>query len=615
MAKNPLEDALAAASLTPKPSFDRKVGKKEMKRKTRSASNITEKQSSVVASTRRKRSFREFVHDEIDSEAVLPKLVWKNQKSNQKQAQYQSSLKQQIGKKSSESDRLDTLNKSTLSSGLLQPPSVASVANKRLATDAGRKIKKSPEAQDGISQTNQSGNSAAKADQEKEVVSLCNSNKCANSEKKGDCIPPKVISTNMKASQKKKRKRKNRKFVMKANVDDLFIETNGFSSANTAKTDFTSASKEESKQEKNVDKALNENKNISDIGQSQTSGLEAALHQVEDKDFISTDKSIDETQVLESVDVTNMHHTFSKLIDQAARDQWELLEVGKLVRLFASTWEFDDEKTAVFILQHCPELVNLDFLEGLNLKIRSADIFSILDHGSGNMNVLLNKTTSLIENHAVKTSDPAFLSFLNKVLIPRGQEEYQDIDGVTEPTDLPDQNGIIKTLIKVMESCTHVCDVGVILQSVYESWPFDRVVSLVQVLLLSPIFDDLEGSDRDLLPFLPRGIEARLEFPNRMDDEDADENGNLKGWIVDDEDGEIDTKGNNHTSGSENDNDDSDSDSAVQSGESDSDEEKAAAGWNPQRRTASNRFVMDEAEEGDDTEDDDDTSKEICDAD
>ncbi|CCI39355.1 unnamed protein product [Albugo candida] len=615
MTKNPLEDALAAALSTLQPESGRKVHRKEMKSKTKNAQAETNKQPSITAPTRRKRNFREFVRDEIDSEVALPKLVWKNQKL--KRTQGQNLSKQPPGIKRTKNEEANTLKKSTKSSGLLKPPSVTSIAKMKDGTIAGTKIEvtSAKNAQIGANRNNRSGVCAVIADHGKTSLDAHSDRKHVTLDKQCDSAALKVVPTGIEASRNKKKKGKNRKCVMKSNLESSLGEKNESDLANRAMAEckFTKARE---LVDKSIDKIHDQDQSISDKETVPASGLEAALHQVDGNDFISVnDKSKDEKQCPTLQDTVEMHDVFSKLIDQAARDQWELQDVGRLVRLFASTWDLDGEKTAAFVLQHCPELVNLDFLEGLNLKLRNADIFNILDHGSGNLNVLLNKTTSLIENHVVKISDPAFLFFLNNILIPRGVEEFQNSDSVAESIELSHQNGIINTLSQIMESCTHVRDVGVLLQSVCKDWPSDHIVSLVQALLLSSVFDDLEGSDRELLAFLPRGIEARLEFPNRIDDEDADENGNLKDWIVDDEDGEIDTKRNNTSSGSDNDKDDSDSNSAVQSGDSDSDDEKASAGWNRQRGIASSRFVLDEAEEGDESEDEDDTSKEISDDD
>lgn len=164
MTKNPLEDALAAALSTLQPESGRKVHRKEMKSKTKNAQAETNKQPSITAPTRRKRNFREFVRDEIDSEVALPKLVWKNQKL--KRTQGQNLSKQPPGIKRTKNEEANTLKKSTKSSGLLKPPSVTSIAKMKDGTIAGTKIEvtSAKNAQIGANRNNRSGVCAVIAD-------------------------------------------------------------------------------------------------------------------------------------------------------------------------------------------------------------------------------------------------------------------------------------------------------------------------------------------------------------------------------------------------------------------------------------------------------------------
>lgn len=98
---------------------------------------------------------------------------------------------------------------------------------------------------------------------------------------------------------------------------------------------------------------------------------------------------------------------YSRLIDSAARERWELVEVGRLVRLFAAEWKFKESKTAHFLLDTCPELVSVDFLEGLGINLSAKHLMQVFEAGSGNSGVLMNKMASALENGHLSVRDPA----------------------------------------------------------------------------------------------------------------------------------------------------------------------------------------------------------------
>ncbi|TYZ61267.1 hypothetical protein PybrP1_009568 [[Pythium] brassicae (nom. inval.)] len=305
---------------------------------------------------------------------------------------------------------------------------------------------------------------------------------------------------------------------------------------------------------------------------------------------------------------------FSSLIDEAARQQWELLEVGRLVKLFAGHWGQKKKKTARFLRRFCPELVNVDFLEGLDANLRPRQLVKIFERGSGTAAVLMNKLASAVENGNLTVRDPAFV----KCVLRRVQR-------------MATNHEVLAFLMPLLESLSTVRDVSQLLKHVCEHWHVERTAALVQQLLLSAVFDDLDGNQDEIVAELP-ALAGKLDFPSRLDQEDADENGNLIGLIANEESdlgeesgasadeaeaalGEIasDDDDDMRTSDDEADDDDADG----YEGETDSDEERAIrAQHRPKRRS---RFILDEADEeseghasdeleteGDDDGDDDD---------
>lgn len=106
----------------------------------------------------------------------------------------------------------------------------------------------------------------------------------------------------------------------------------------------------------------------------------------------------------------------------------------------------------------------------------------------------------------------------------------------------------------------------------------------------------------------------RLDFPSRLDQEDVDENGNLKGFLAHD-DSEF-----SEVEGSEEDLDEDDSeddDADPYEGETDSEEEDEITG----RSRGRNQFIEDEADVGEEDEeeeqechdDDESSSSDVCD--
>ncbi|KAL4152086.1 hypothetical protein PRNP1_009021 [Phytophthora ramorum] len=267
---------------------------------------------------------------------------------------------------------------------------------------------------------------------------------------------------------------------------------------------------------------------------------------------------------------------YTRLIDSAARERWELVEVGRLVRLFAAEWSFKESKTARFLCETCPELVNVDFLEGLGINLSAEQLVQIFEAGSGNSGVVMNKMASAVENGHLSVRDPSFVSALERRVA------------------LMESNGEVMELMHpLLESLSTVRDVGCLLKQLCEHWQLERKIALVQQVLLSNVFDDLDGNQDEILVDLPDLI-GRLDFPSRLDQEDVDENGNLKGFLAN-EDSEFSGE---EGSEEEIDEDDSEVDEDPFEGESDSEEEVEIAG----RSRGRNRFIEDEADVGEEDE-------------
>ncbi|KAK1948181.1 hypothetical protein P3T76_000471 [Phytophthora citrophthora] len=269
---------------------------------------------------------------------------------------------------------------------------------------------------------------------------------------------------------------------------------------------------------------------------------------------------------------------FSRLIDSAARERWELIEVGRLVRLFSAEWNFKENKTAQFLEDTCPELVSVDFLEGLGVNLSAKQLIRVFEAGSGNSEVLVNKMASAVENGHLSVHDSDFVSALERRVA------------------LMESNGeVVEFLHPLLESLSTVRDVGCLLKKLCEHWQLERKLSLVQQVLLSNVFDDLDGNQDEILVDLP-DLTGRLDFPSRLDQEDVDENGNLKGFLAND-DSEYSGE-----EGSEEDDEEEEIDSEVDEnpyeGESDSDEEVEITG----RSRGRNQFIEDEVEVGEEDE-------------
>jgi hypothetical protein len=288
-------------------------------------------------------------------------------------------------------------------------------------------------------------------------------------------------------------------------------------------------------------------------------------------------------------------HLFSQLIDEAARERWELVEVGRLVRIFAAQWGHKKTKTARFLRRCCPELVSVEFLEGMNIPLDTKQLLKIFERGSGTPVVVMNKIASAVENGNMTVRDEDLQSFI-----------------VDQTQLMPTNRDIIEFLLPLLESLSKVKDVGVLLKAICEHWHVDRTVALVQDILLTPVFDDLDGQPDVILEDLP-ALEGRLDFPSCMDDEDADENGNLKGLIVGEESdlGESDAHPEDAVeealgeieSDDDDDGNDSHAEDGVYEGETDSEEEREAQErMNPTKRRRS-RFILDEADEDDEGDD------------
>ncbi|TMW60607.1 hypothetical protein Poli38472_000649 [Pythium oligandrum] len=326
-----------------------------------------------------------------------------------------------------------------------------------------------------------------------------------------------------------------------------------------------------------------------------------------DHESVASD-SAEDNESEDELDATSrkkiQHKIFSRLIDDAARDEWELMDIGRLVRIFAAQWSHDRKKTAQFLRTVCPELVSVDFMEGLNINLTSQDLLKIFDEGSGTPVVFMNKLASAVENGELTVRDEAVLDIIS-----------------TKTQQLGTNREVLEFLMPLLESLSKVKDVGLLLKNVCAHWHLDQTIALVQEILLTSVFDDLDGQQDELLEEMPH-LAGKLDFPSRMDEEDADEDGNLKGLVV----GEDSDLGEEEASSADeaeealgdvqSDEEESDGDEEVYEGETDSEEEAEAAARlrGPTKRRRS-RFILDEAEEDDDEELEEDEEDFIADDD
>eukprot|EP00644_Phytophthora_capsici_P002156 jgi/Phyca11/534702/estExt2_fgenesh1_pg.C_PHYCAscaffold_270031 len=204
--------------------------------------------------------------------------------------------------------------------------------------------------------------------------------------------------------------------------------------------------------------------------------------------------------------------------------------------------------------------VSTDLHEGLGVNLSAKQLIRVFEAGSGNSEVLVNKMASAVENGHLSVHDADFVSALERRVA------------------LMESNGeVMQFLHPLLESLSTVRDVGCLLKKLCEHWQLERKMSLVQQVLLSNVFDDLD------------------DFPSRLDQEDVDENGNLKGFLVND-----DSEYSGEEGSEEDDEDeiDSEADENPYEGESDSDEEVEITG----RSRGRNQFIEDEVEVGDEDE-------------
>lgn len=284
-------------------------------------------------------------------------------------------------------------------------------------------------------------------------------------------------------------------------------------------------------------------------------------------------------------------HLFSELIDEAAREEWELVEVGRLVRIFSGQWGRNVNKTARFLRRYCPELVSVDFLEGLNMSFSAKQLIKIFDRGSGSAAVLMNKIASAVENGNLSVHDHVV------------QEHI-----AAKTQRMATNHEIVAFLLPLLESLSKVKDVSVLLKAICLHWHADRTAALVQDILLTPVFDDLDGRADEIVEDLPE-LEGRLDFPSCMDDEDADENGNLEGLIAGEDSDLGESDAHSEDEAEENlgeilsddaEGEDSHAEDEVYEGDTDSEEEEMMRELlNPTKPRRRSRFILDEADEDD----------------
>ncbi|KAG9415401.1 hypothetical protein AC1031_008843 [Aphanomyces cochlioides] len=234
------------------------------------------------------------------------------------------------------------------------------------------------------------------------------------------------------------------------------------------------------------------------------------------KQFESHVENPDEVQDRQTLPKAGKLTFMNMLIDHAAADQWTLVEMGRLIRLFCFQWKCKRKKTTRFLRRNCAEFVCADFLEGLNIQLKVGQLIQLMRRGSASLSVLSAKLSACIEADMLRISDEELLTSLGDIV---------DIATMT-------QDEIAEFLTPLIESCNKVDDACKLLHRVCEYWPIDTMQTFVQrVLLLNPVFDDLEGDPADISTYFPN---CQFDLPNRMlrDLEDMDGSGNLKDFCV-----------------------------------------------------------------------------------
>ncbi|KUF94301.1 hypothetical protein AM588_10004944 [Phytophthora nicotianae] len=223
-----------------------------------------------------------------------------------------------------------------------------------------------------------------------------------------------------------------------------------------------------------------------------------------------------------------------------------------------------------------PENIQATMNEAAKATSGVTETDTSFEAGSGNSSVLMNKMASAVENGHLSVRDPSFVSALERrVALMESNAEVMEL------------------LHPLLESLSTVRDVGCLLKQLCEHWQLERKIGLVQQVLLSSIFDDLDGNQDEILLDLP-DLTGRLDFPSRLDQEDVDENGNLKGFLANEDSEYSGVEG----SEEEDEEKDSDDDEDPYEGETDSDEEMEIAGCSRSR----NQFIEDEADVGEEDE-------------
>ncbi|CAK4219994.1 unnamed protein product [Aphanomyces euteiches] len=234
------------------------------------------------------------------------------------------------------------------------------------------------------------------------------------------------------------------------------------------------------------------------------------------KQFESHVENPDEVQDSQTLPKAGKLTFMNTLIDHAAADQWNLVEMGRLIRLFCFQWNCKRKKTTRFLRRNCAEFVCADFLEGLNIQLKVGQLIQLMRRGSASLSVLSSKLSACIEADILRISDDELLTSLGDIV---------DIATMT-------QDEIAEFLTPLIESCNKMDDACKLLHRVCEYWPIDTMQTFVQrVLLLNPVFDDLEGDPADISNYFPN---CQFDLPNRMlrDLEDMDGSGNLKDFCV-----------------------------------------------------------------------------------
>lgn len=218
------------------------------------------------------------------------------------------------------------------------------------------------------------------------------------------------------------------------------------------------------------------------------------------------------------------------LLNQA--EGWEDHELARLFLLISDTFNFSNKKKMKFLKQ--THICNPEFLAcltDLGISLSPGDVLSLVQSQSHNYEGLIRTLNQMLEYNLVNTSDLEFIHQLHHHVIDEGYTPKQTI-------------GVIRTL------CSHADTMalcGQILNAFFEDTSSVIACQQIAEVLSHDYVFDLGGTMSDFLSSfheISHELEDSLSKIFRLDDfgkvirapeSDEDEDGNLVGFIVNDD--------------------------------------------------------------------------------